>query len=151
MTGYDGLMGLPLSAYSTSEQEDVLLYRVNEALVARCMRKRGYEDYAEPKETAAAAKTRAEREAVHPAGAWGYIGRTTAKRLGFHVAVEVPPSKKLTGKERTDYNACWEKAGKQVPSLAGTKGWKLTQTLFSESFEAAAEDSRVVAARKRWS
>lgn len=30
-TGYDGLIQLPLSAYGTSEQDDVLLYRTNEA------------------------------------------------------------------------------------------------------------------------
>ncbi len=150
-TGYDGLIGLPLSAYGTSEQDGVLLYETNEALVARCMKSRGYTSYSDRKKTQTAAKTKAEKEAIRPAGAWGYIGSATAKRIGFHVAVPVPVSKGPTGQELKDYNACWDKAQKQVPSLAGSKGWKLTQDLFGQSFQQAAADSRVGAARKSWS
>ncbi|MER5434888.1 hypothetical protein [Streptomyces sp. NPDC002588] len=150
-TGYDGLTGLPLSAYGTSEQDDVLLYDTNEALVARCMKSRGYTSYSDQKKTQTAAKTKEEKEAIRPAGAWGYIGGATAKRIGFHVAVPVPVSKGPTGQELKDYNVCWDKADKQVPSLAGTRGWKLTQDLFGQSFQRAAADSRVGAARKSWS
>ncbi|MDX2680419.1 hypothetical protein [Streptomyces soliscabiei] len=154
VTGYGGLIGLPLSAYGTSEQDDVLLYETNEALVARCMKSRGYAGYSEQETSETAAKprkTKAEREAIHPAGAWGYIGGVTAKRKGFHVAVPVPVSKGPTGKELKDYNVCWDKADKQVPSLSGSKGWKLTQDLFGQSFQQAAADSRVSAAREIWS
>lgn len=150
-TGYDGLIQLPLSAYGTSEQDDVLLYEVNEALVARCMKSQGYTGYSDQKTPRTAAKTQQEREAIHPAGAWGYIGSATAKRIGFHVAVPLPAAKGPAGQELKDYNACWDKADKQVPSFAGTKGWKLTQDLFGQSLQKAAEDSRVGAARERWS
>ncbi|MFG2949239.1 hypothetical protein [Streptomyces adustus] len=150
-TGYDGLTGLPLSAYGTSEQDDVLLYRTNEALVARCMKSRGYPGYADRKKTRTAAKTKEESEAIHPAGAWGYIGSATAKRVGFHVSVPVPVSKGPTGQELKDYNVCWDGADRQVPSLAGTQGWKLTQDLFGQSFQQTAADSRIGAARERWS
>ncbi|GHH95971.1 hypothetical protein GCM10017779_64280 [Streptomyces capillispiralis] len=150
-TGYDGLTGVPLSAYGTSEQDDVLLHRTNEALVARCMQNRGYTSYSGQKKTRAAAKTKEEKEAIHPAGAWGYIGSATAKRIGFHVAVPLSATQGPTGRELKDYNACWDKADKQVPSLAGTRGWKLTQDLFGQSFQQAAADSRVGAARERWS
>ncbi|MFJ9901236.1 hypothetical protein ACIQPR_48855 [Streptomyces sp. NPDC091280] len=149
-TGYDGLTGLPLSAYGTSEQDDVLLYRTNEALVARCMQGRGYTGYSSQKKTRTAAKTNAEREAIHPAGAWGYIGGATAKRIGFHVSVPITVSKSPTGQELKDYNVCWDKAAKQLPSLAGSRGWKLAQDLFGRSFEQVAADTRVGAARKRW-
>lgn len=150
-TGYGGLIGLPLSAYGTSEQDDVLLFRTNEALVARCMRSRGYASYSDQKKIQAAAKTKEQKEAIRPAGAWGYIGGGTAKRIGFHVGVPVPVTKGPTGQELKDYNVCWDKADKQVPSLAGNRGWKLTQDLFGQSFQQAAADSRVGAARERWS
>ncbi|OXM60331.1 hypothetical protein CF166_35210 [Amycolatopsis sp. KNN50.9b] len=150
-SGYDGLTGLPLSAYGTSEQEDVLLYRTNQALVARCMKSRGYTGYTGREKTQAAAKTKKEIEAIHPAGAWGYIGNGTAKRIGFHVSVPVPVSQSPTGQELKDYNVCWKKAEKQVPSLAGTQGWKRTQDLFGQSLQQVAADSRVGAARERWS
>ncbi|WP_236067249.1 hypothetical protein [Streptomyces brasiliscabiei] len=157
VTGYDGLIGLPLSAYGTSEQDDVLLYETNEALVARCMKSRGYTSYSDQAKSKTSAKTKkprktkAKREAIRPAGAWGYIGGATAKQKGFHVAVPIPVPKGPTGKELKDYNACWEKADKQVPSLSGKKGWKLTQDLFGQSFQKAAADSRVRTAREIWS
>ncbi|WP_030542200.1 hypothetical protein [Streptomyces albus] len=150
-TGYDGLTQLPLSAYGTSEQDDLLLHRTHETLVARCMKGRGHTSYADRKKTSTAAKTTAEKEAIHPAGAWGYIGRGTAKRKGFHVAVPVPASKGPTGRELRDYNDCWDKADERMPTLVGTRGWKLTQNLFGRSFQKAAADSRVRAARERWS
>ncbi|SHH36611.1 hypothetical protein SAMN05444521_0262 [Streptomyces sp. 3214.6] len=151
VTGYDGLIGLPLSAYGTSEQDDVLLFQTNEALVAHCMKSRGYAGYADKKKPQRAPKTQAEKEAIRPAGAWGYIGGGTAKRVGFHVAIAPPVSKGPTGRELKDYNVCWDKADKQVPPLAGSQGWKLTQDLFGQSFQQAAADSRVGAARERWS
>ncbi|MBZ3901872.1 hypothetical protein J8M51_09445 [Streptomyces scabiei] len=154
VTGYDGLIELPLSAYGTSEQDDVLLYETNEALVARCMKSRGYAGYSDQAKSKTAVKktrkTKAKREAIRPAGAWGYIGGATAKQKGFHVAVPVPASKGPTGKELRDYNVCWDKAEKQVPSLSGSKGWKLTQDLFGRSFQQAAADSRVGDARASW-
>ncbi|MFJ4487384.1 hypothetical protein ACIP3D_34115 [Streptomyces longwoodensis] len=150
-TGYDGLMGLPLSEYGTSEQDDLLLYQTNEALVAQCMTSHGYATYSKRRTTAPSKKTRAEREVVRPAGDWGYIGGATAKRAGFHVAVQVPISKGPTGRELKDYNVCWDRADKKLPSLTDTKGWKLTQDLFGRSLQQAAEDSRVAAARKNWS
>ncbi|WEH14505.1 hypothetical protein [Streptomyces sp. VNUA24] len=151
LTGYDGLTGLPLSAYGTSQQEDVVLFRTNEALVARCMNGLGHKNYSDRKKPQDDTKTTAEREAIRPAGAWGYIGGGTAKRLGFHVAITPPVSKGPTGRELKDYNVCWDKADEQVPSPTGSKGWKLTQELFGRSFRTAASDSRVVAARKSWS
>ncbi|WP_286247513.1 hypothetical protein [Streptomyces graminofaciens] len=151
VTGYDGLTGLPLSAYGTSQQEDILLFRTNEALVARCMNSLGYKNYSGRKKAQDDTKTKAEREAIRPADAWGYIGAGTAKRLGFHVAITPPVSKGPKGRELKDYNVCWDKADKQVPSPTGGKGWKLTQDLFGRSFQKAASDSRVVAARKSWS
>jgi hypothetical protein len=51
----------------------------------------------------------------------------------------------------TDYNACWDQAGKQLPSLAQTQGGKLTHELFARSFGQAGSDRRVGAARERWS
>ncbi|MEU4685803.1 hypothetical protein [Streptomyces xinghaiensis] len=150
-TGYDGLTGLPLSAYGTSDQEDVLLHRTNEALVARCMRSLGYADYSHRKKPPTAAKTKAEKERIHPAGAWGYIGSATAKRIGFHVAVPLPVTEGPAGRELKDYNACWDKADRQLPSLTGTRGWRLTQDLFGRSLRQTAGDSRVGAARERWS
>lgn len=86
-TGYDGLIQLPLSAYGTSEQNDVLLYRTNEALITRCMKSRGHTSHASRNTTRTAAKRHEEKEAIHPTGAWGHIGSATAKRIGFHVAV----------------------------------------------------------------
>ncbi|MER6349598.1 hypothetical protein ACWC10_17840 [Streptomyces sp. NPDC001595] len=150
-TGYDGLTGLPLSAYGTSEQDDVLLYRTNEALVTRCMKNLGSGGHPGQKRTRTAARTREDREAIHPAGAWGYIGSATAKRIGFHVAVPLPATKSPVGQALKDYNACWDEADEQLPSLVGTKGWKLTQDLFGQSLQQAATDSRVGAARARWS
>ncbi|MGW6832292.1 hypothetical protein ACWGCI_02630 [Streptomyces sp. NPDC054949] len=150
-TGYDGLIGLPLSAYGTSEQDDVLLDRTNEALITRCMQSRGYTSYAGQKETQTAAKTKRGKEAIRPAGAWGYIGSATAKRIGFHVGVPLSATEGPTGQELEDYKACCDKADKQVPSLAGMQGWKLTQDLFGQSFQQASADSRVGAARERWS
>ncbi|MER5492070.1 hypothetical protein [Streptomyces sp. NPDC002490] len=150
VTGYDGLIELPLSAYGTSERDDHLLYRTNEALVARCMTGLGHRGYPSPRTPRSTTRTKAEREAVRPAGAWGYIGRATAERLGFHVAVPVPAAKAPAGRELKDYNACWKKAGKEIPSLAGTRGWKLAQDLFGRSFQQTAADSRVTAARERW-
>ncbi|MCH0559407.1 hypothetical protein [Streptomyces sp. MUM 16J] len=41
VTGYDGLMGLPLSAYGTPVQDDDLRFRAQKALVVRCMKSRG--------------------------------------------------------------------------------------------------------------
>ncbi|WP_405888346.1 hypothetical protein OG739_35445 [Streptomyces longwoodensis] len=150
-TGYDGLMGLPLSEYGTSEQDDLLLYQTNEALVAQCMKSHGYAAYSKRNKTAPPKKNRAERELVRPAGNWGYIGGATAKRVGFHFAVQVPFSKGPTGRELKDYNVCWDRADKKLPSLTDTKGWKLTQDLFGRSFQQTADDSRVAAARKNWS
>ncbi|WP_240121014.1 hypothetical protein [Streptomyces sp. MUM 2J] len=150
-SGYDGLMRLPLSAYGTSEQDDAVLYRTNEALITRCMRSRGHAAYASQNTPSTAPRTRQEKEAIHPAGAWGYIGRTTAKRIGFHVAVPLPAARVLTGRALKDYNTCYGEAEKQLPSLSGTQGWKLAQDLFGESFRQAAVDSRVGAARERWS
>ncbi|GJF35078.1 hypothetical protein KNE206_77780 [Kitasatospora sp. NE20-6] len=150
-TGYGGLTGLPLSAYGTSEQDDVLLYRTNAALVARCMKNLGSASQAGRQKIQATTKTQEDKEAIHPAGAWGYIGSATAKRIGFHVAVPLPATRSPTGQALKDYNACWDEADKQLPSLAGTKGWKLTQDLFGQSLQQVAADSRVGAARERWS
>ncbi|MFD9823976.1 hypothetical protein [Streptomyces violascens] len=44
-TGYDGLTQLPLSAYGTSEEDDLLRYRTNQALIARCMKSLGHAGY----------------------------------------------------------------------------------------------------------
>ncbi|WP_281155395.1 hypothetical protein [Streptomyces sp. HYC2] len=150
-TGYDGLIQLPLSAYGTSEQDDVLLYRTNEALITRCMKGRGHASYSSQNTTRPAAKTKEEKEAIHPAGAWGYIGSATAKRIGFHVAVPLSATKGPTGQALKDYNACFDEADKQLPSLAGTQGGKLTHDLFTQSFQQTGSDSRVGAARERWS
>lgn len=150
-TGYDGLMQLPLSAYGTSEQDDVLLYQANEVLITHCMKSLGRADYSSRNTTRTITKTHEEREAIHPAGAWGYIGTTTAERIGFHVAVPLPATEGPSGQALQDYNTCYDKADKQLPSLAGTKGWRLTHDLFNRSFRQAAEDSRVGAARDRWS
>jgi hypothetical protein len=153
VTGYDGLVGLPLSAYGTSEQDDNLLYRTRKALVVRCMKSRGHASHSGQGTTRIAAKTEEEKEAVHPADAWGYIGRATAKRIGFHIGVELPTGAPgLTGQAAKDFNTCSDEADKQLPNpnLAGSQGWKLTQGLFGKSFQLAAADSRVSAARKRW-
>ncbi|MFE9454694.1 hypothetical protein [Streptomyces sp. NPDC006739] len=151
VTGYDGLIQLPLSAYGTSEQDDLVLYRTNEALITRCMKSRGHTSYASQNMTGTATKTHQEKEATRPAGAWGYIGAATAKRIGFHVAVPLKTANGPTGRALKDYNACWGQAGKQLPSLADTPGGKLVRDLFSQSFQLAGADSRVGAARKRWS
>ncbi|RPE39185.1 hypothetical protein EDD90_2165 [Streptomyces sp. Ag109_O5-1] len=132
--------------YDTSE--DILLYRTNEALVASCVQSRGYTSYSGRKSTQTTAKTKEEKEAIHPAGARGYIGSATAQWIGFHVAATPPVSKDRTGQEVEDHNVCWHKAGKQVPSLAGPQGWKLTQDLFGRSFQQEAADSRIGAASK---
>ncbi|MFH8886763.1 hypothetical protein [Streptomyces californicus] len=150
VTGYDGLIGLPLSAYGTSEQDDHLLYRTNEALIARCMTGLGHRGYLSERRPQSTSRTKSQREAVRPAGAWGYIGSATAERLGFHVAVPVPKAKDPVGRELKDYNTCWKRADKEIPSLAGTRGWKLAQDLFGRSFRQTAADSRVKAARERW-
>ncbi|NSL42741.1 hypothetical protein [Streptomyces sp. 8P21H-1] len=150
-TGYDGLVGLPLSEYGTSEKEDLLLYQTNEALVAQCMKSRGHATYSKRKKTISPKNTRAEKEVLRPAGNWGYIGHATAKRVGFHVAVPLPFSEGPKGRELKDYNVCWDRAEKKLPSLTNTKGWKLTQDLFGRSFQVTSSDSRVAVARKNWS
>ncbi|MEV5956780.1 hypothetical protein AB0M11_23950 [Streptomyces sp. NPDC051987] len=151
-SGYDGLMRLPLSAYGTSEHADDLLFRTRRALVIRCMRKRGPASYSGQNMTRTTARTKEEREAVRPAGAWGYLGRATAKRIGFHIGVRPPTAAaRLTGQAAKDGKACLDEAVGRLPDLTGTQGWKLTQNLFGQSFQQAGADGRVSDARTRWS
>ncbi|MGW5103865.1 hypothetical protein [Streptomyces sp. NPDC004100] len=151
-SGYDGLTRLPLSAYGTSDQDDDLLFRTRKSLVVRCMKGRGNQTYSGQNMTRVAAKSIGENEAVRPAGAWGYIGRATAKSKGFHIGV-APPGETgaATGYSQKDFGVCSAEADKQLPSLANTDGWKLTRALFDQSFQQADDDQRVAAARKRWS
>ncbi|MEU9448668.1 hypothetical protein [Streptomyces sp. NPDC048277] len=151
VTGYGGLLGLPLSSYGTSEQDDGVLFQARKALVVRCVKARGDTSYSGQNMNRVVAKTEKEREAVHPFGAWGYIGRATAKRFGFHPGMTLPTGKSPTGKTTKDFKACLGKADQQLPSPTGTEGWKLSQDLFAQSLQQAGRDSRVGAARKRWS
>ncbi|MFJ9846044.1 hypothetical protein ACIRYZ_37515 [Kitasatospora sp. NPDC101155] len=152
VTGYDGLMGLPLSAYGTSEQDDDLLFRAERAVVVRCMRSRGHQDYSGQNMVRSSLEDEEDREAVRPAGAWGYIGRATARNQGFHPrTLPMGASTGMTAEAGKDFEACSAEAGEQLPDLTGTDGWKLTQSLFGQSFQQAAADRRVTAARKRWS
>ncbi|MEV5989258.1 hypothetical protein AB0L85_30455 [Streptomyces sp. NPDC052051] len=151
-SGYDGLTRLPLSAYGTSEQDDDLLFRTRKALVVRCMKSRGDKTYSGQNMIRVAAKSSEESEAVRPVGAWGYIGRATAKSRGFHTAVALPSGAGGgSGYSQKDFNACSAEADKQLPGLANTDGWKLVRTLFDRSFQQTGTDRRVVTARKRWS
>ncbi|RPE39155.1 hypothetical protein EDD90_2124 [Streptomyces sp. Ag109_O5-1] len=151
-SGYDGLMRLPLSAYGTSEQDDDLLFRTRKALVVRCMKKRGHSSYSGQNMTRTTAKTEEDKEAVRPAGAWGYLGRATAKRLGFHIGVQPPTdASRLTGQAAKDSQACLDEVTAQLPDLTGTRGWKLTQDLFGQSLQQAGADRRVSDARTHWS
>ncbi|MER5430168.1 hypothetical protein [Streptomyces sp. NPDC002588] len=150
-TGYDALTRLPLSGYSTSEQDDDLLFRTQKALVIRCMKDRGHKSYSGRNITQITAKTPADKEVARPVGAWGYIGRATAKRRGFHTGIR--PTGGATGLSRQvlqDYQTCSGEAGEQLPDLTDTQGFKLTQTLFGQSFQRTDADQRVTAARKRW-
>ncbi|MGW4675385.1 hypothetical protein [Streptomyces sp. NPDC004324] len=151
-SGYDGLTRLPLSAYGTSDQDDDLLFRTRKALLVRCMKSRGNHTYSGQNMTRVAARSSGEKEAVRPAGAWGYIGHATAKSRGFHIAVAPPGAAGgATGYSRKDFRVCSAEADKQLPSLENTDGWKLTRALFDQSFQQAGADQRVAAARKRWS
>jgi len=151
-TGYDGLMRLPLSAYGTSEKDDDLLFSTQKALVVRCMKSEGHQSYAGENLNRIAAKTEEEKEAANPVGAWGYIGRATAQRRGFHTGLELPTGGTgVTGQTAKDYEVCSIEAKKQLPDLTKTDGWKLTQTLYGQSLQLAFTDRRVTGARKRWS
>lgn len=148
VTGYGGLMGLPLSAYGPSEQDDARLFTVRKALVVRCMKTGGYRGYSGQNLVRFTVR---DIEAVHPVGAWGYIGRATAKRQGFHaLAAPTGDATAVTGKERQDFEACAGKVDKQLPDVAGTAGWTLTERLFDQSIQQTGADQRVAGARKRW-
>ncbi|MEX3103464.1 MULTISPECIES: hypothetical protein [unclassified Streptomyces] len=151
-TGYDGLMRLPLSAYGTSKKDDDLLFTAQKALVVRCMKSEGHKNYAGENINRITAKTAEEKEAANPVGAWGYIGRATAKRRGFHTGLVLPTGGTgVIGQAAKDYEACAIKAKKQLPDLTKTDGWKLTQTLYGQSLRLAFADRRVIGARERWS
>ncbi|MEV1069230.1 hypothetical protein [Streptomyces sp. NPDC050263] len=151
-TGYDGLTRLPLSAYGTSQQDDDRLFTANKALVVRCMKGRGHQSYSGQNMIGATVETEADKEAAAPSGAWGYIGRATAGRQGFHPpASETGGAAGLAGQEGKDFAACAGEAQKQLPDQTSGDGWKLTQALFGRSLQEAGQDARVTAARKRWS
>ncbi|AXG82867.1 hypothetical protein DVK44_24220 [Streptomyces paludis] len=151
-TGYGALIGLPLSAYGLSEQDDEQLFQVRKALVTHCMKGLGHKGYSGQDMVMVAVE---DKEAARPIGAWGYIGARTAKRLGFHPEEAKMPSsddaKALTAEEEKDSRSCTEKVGKDLPSLADTDGGKLTDLLFGQSFQRVAADSRVATAREQWS
>ncbi|MGW0771636.1 hypothetical protein [Streptomyces sp. NPDC002676] len=151
-TGYDGLTRLPLSAYGTSEKDDDLLFRTRKALIVRCMKSQGHQSYTGQNMNRITVKTEEDKDAAHPVGAWGYIGRATAKRQGFHIGTELPTGGTgVTGQTAKDFEACSAETQKQLPDLTSTDGWKLTQTLFGQSLQLAVADRRVIGARKRWS
>ncbi|MQS16119.1 hypothetical protein F7Q99_28760 [Streptomyces kaniharaensis] len=147
-TGYDGLLGLPLSAYGTSDKDDDQLFAARKALVVNCMKSRGHPSYLGQNMVWVSG---GDNEARRPAGAWGYIGLTAAKRQGFHPGQSLPNVAGLTGAEDQDFQACQGAADKELPRLAGTSGWTLTQRLFAQSLQQTKADRRVSAARERWS
>ncbi|MBB4789545.1 hypothetical protein BJY54_000157 [Streptomyces nodosus] len=149
VSGYDGLSRAPLSSYGTSEQDSDLLFETRKALIIRCMKGRGNEAYSGQNIIRVAVK--GSKEALRPAGAWGYIGRGTAEHKGFHTAIAAPDRVGGgSGYSQKDFQACSVETNKLLPTLAETDGWKLTQALFNQSFQQTAADKRVVSARNRW-
>ncbi|MEU2874807.1 hypothetical protein [Streptomyces sp. NPDC007070] len=149
VSGYDGLSRAPLSSYGTSEHDSDLLFEARKTLVIRCMKSRGNKTYSGQNITRVAANIG--KEALRPVGAWGYIGRATAKTKGFHTAI-VAPGRAGDGSRyrQKDFQACSTETDKELPTLAESDGSRLTQTLFNQSFQQTAADKRVVDARKRW-